>query len=102
NRHAAVLCVEVVVAPDVLLTIDTDVEHGPAAPGRLRLVDRGELAGRRAQPVGSGRGRVLDVVEVEERDDGEDHEDRGRADGPADLERRVPPDLVRVAATAGA
>jgi hypothetical protein len=46
-------------------------------------------------PVGVRVRRVADVVEHDERHDGEDDEDRGGAERPADLQARVTADLLR-------
>ena len=97
GHHHLVVAVErlvarVVVAPEVLVAVDLDVQRRAAARRRLGLVDRGEQR-LRGEAVGTGWRRVLDVVEVHEGDHGEHHEDQRRAERPAQLERRVPADL---------
>ena len=54
----------------------------------------------RGQPVRTRGRRVLDVVQVHERDHGEHHEDQRRAERPAELERRVSADLDGLGAAA--
>ena len=75
---------------------------GPPSLGGSGWSTEANCACAARQAVRAGGGRVLDVVQVEEGHHGEDHEDRGGSDGPADLERRVAADLVRSAAAAGA
>ncbi len=91
-------------APRVLLADHRDV-HRRAALGRGRLVGGGvERAGGDGVAVGVdlGRRRVLDVVEQDEGEHGQEDQDRRGADRPADLELRVAVDLRRHAALAGA
>ena len=111
DRH-----VHVVVGVHALLTLDVGIDEAP----RILLADHAdveEITGRRglvgggvpgvrgnrvALGVDLGRGGVLDVVEQEEREHGEEDEDRRSADRPADLELRVAVDLRRDAPLARA
>src|SRR3954463_6792360 len=82
------------VAPDVLLAVDADVER--AAVGRQLLGRPGgeeRAAVGQLQAVRARVRRVADVVELEEREGGQDHEDERGADRPADLQPRVAADL---------
>ena len=75
---------------------------GPPLLGGFGLVDRRELVARGLQAVGPDAGGSLMSPQVDEGDGGQHHEDQRRADGPAQLERRVAADLGRPAGRRGA